>query len=125
MKLILDNYAWMEHFIGSKREEVVKSYLENEILTQTLVLMELSYRVNQEGGDFKKVLNFIKSKSTIRGINEDIILEFSEVYNLLKKRDKSISFVDTLIFTLAKLENTKTLTEYLHFKDLENVQFLK
>ena|SRR3989344_8735893 len=125
MKLIFDTYAWIEYFIGSKKGEVVKSYFDNEILTPTLVLMELSYRFDQEGWDFKKFLNFIKSKSTIMGINEDTILEFGKFYNLLKKKEKSISFVDTLIFTLAKLENTKILTGDLHFKEFENVEFLK
>ena len=125
MKLIFDTYAWIEYFIGSKKGEVVKSYFDNEILTPTLALMELSYRFDQEGWDFKKFLNFIKSKSTIMGINEDTILEFGKFYNLLKKKEKSISFVDTLIFTLAKLENTKILTGDLHFKEFENVEFLK
>jgi len=125
MKIIFDTYAWIEYFIGSKKGEVVKSYFNNEILTPTLVLMELSYRFGQEGWDFKKFLNFIKSKSTIIGVNENTILEFGKIYNLLKKKDKSISFVDAVIFALAKIENSKILTGDLHFKEFENVEFLK
>ena len=110
MKLIFDTYAWIEYFIGSKKGESVEEYFNHEILTPSLVLMELSYRFNQKGWDLKKFLNFIKSKSVIIGVNEEVIIQFGHFYNSLKKKNKEMSFVDILIFTLAKVENGSILS---------------
>ncbi len=125
MKLIFDTYAWIEYFIGSEKGRIVQEYFNYEILTPSLVLMELSYKFDQAGWDFKKFLNFIKSKSRIIGIDEQTILEFGKIYNFLKLKNKDIGFVDIVIFTLAKVEESKILTGDKHFRDFDNILFLE
>lgn len=125
MKLIFDTYAWIEYFIGSQKGKIVQNYFDHEILTPNLVLMELSYRFDQSGWDFKRFLNFIKSKSKIIGVYDEVIINFGPIYNNLKTKNKEMSFVDIVIFTLAKTYDSKILTGDKHFKGFENVIFLE
>ena len=74
MRVIFDTYAWIEYFKGSKQGEIVNEYLkEHEIITPSIVLLELSYRADKEGWDIKRYLSFIKIHSSIIGINDIII----------------------------------------------------
>ncbi len=45
MKIVFDTYAWVEFFEGTRKGKIVNEYLENEeVLTPSIVLLELSYR---------------------------------------------------------------------------------
>ena len=87
MKIVFDTFAWIEYFQGTKKGKKVKEYLENnEILTPVIVLLELSYKADKEGWDFKKFLDFIKYKSEIIRLNEEFILNFGKLYNKTKNK---------------------------------------
>jgi len=126
MRVIFDTYAWIEYFKGSKQGEIVNEYLkEHEIITPSIVLLELSYRADKEGWDIKRYLSFIKIHSSIIGINDKIIIEFGRIYNKTKKEIKDMGFVDILILTISILENAKILTGDKHFRSFESTIFLQ
>lgn len=125
MKIVFDTFAWVEYFQGTKKGEKVREYLENnEILTPVIVLLELSYKADKEGWDFKKFLNFIKYKSEIIGINEEFVLNFGKLYNKTKNKVKGIGFADISILNTAKLNKAKVLTGDLHFSKLKEGMML-
>lgn len=125
MKIIFDTYAWIEYFEGSKKGEIVKKYLEREeILTPLIVLLELSYKADKEKWDFKKLLNFIKIKSEIVGINEEFVLSFGKTYNKMKKKIKGIGFADVIILNTTRLYDAKILTGDKHFSKIDRAIIL-
>lgn len=126
MKIVFDTYAWIEYFRASLQGEIVKKYLETEeIITPSIVLLELSYRANKEGWDMKKYFNFIRIKSKIIGINEEFILRFGALYNSTKKKIKGIGLADVIILMTALLHDTKVLTGDEHFKTIKEAIILE
>jgi predicted nucleic acid-binding protein len=126
MKIIFDTSAWIEYFLDAKNADMVEEFLSNsEIITPSIVLLELSYRADKEKWNIKEVLSFIKIKSEIKGINEDLILNFGKLYNETKNRVKNISLADCIILATAKLENCRILTCDKHFSIYENSIIIK
>ena len=125
MKIVFDTYAWIEYFNATKKGEVVKEHLENdEIITPAIVLLELSYRSDQERWDFGKYLNFIKTNSKIIGMNEKFILTFGKVYNKIKRQIKDISMADIIVLHTSILSDAKILTGDEHFKKINRAIIL-
>ena len=126
MRIVFDTYAWIEYFEGSKKGEVVTEYLEksNKIYTPLVVLLELSYKADKEKWDFKKLLNFIKIKSEIIGINETFVFSFGNLYNTLKKQNRGFGFVDAVILNTAILNEAKVLTGDKHFSKVDRAILL-
>ena len=117
MKIVFDTYSWIEYFKGTQKGHVVGKYLsENSILTPSIVLLELSYRADKEGWDFKKFFAFIRNNSQVIGLNESFILSFGEVYNKAKKQAKDISMADVVVLHTALLNDAKVLTGDKHFE---------
>ena len=123
--IVFDTYAWIEYFIDGKNANSIENYLKNEvILTPILVLLEISNKANKENWDIKKHMNFIKLKSTIFGLTEDVIIENGKNYNNIRKKIKDFGIVDSTILTTARINNCKILTGDPHFKSLDNVELL-
>jgi len=124
--IVFDTYAWVEYFRGSLQGKKVQGFLaKEEVLTPVLVLVELSVKSAKEGWDFEKHLEFIKSKSLIVGINEEIIKQAGGFYVAMRKKNPSFGLIDALIFLVAKEHQAKIITGDPHFKNLENVEFLE
>ena len=126
MEIVFDTYAWMEYFLDTQNAGIVEDYLNKEaILTPSIVLLELSYKADREGWDFKRLLNFIKLNSKIIGLNDSFVLDFGKVYNKLKKEVKKIGITDIIIIHTAKMYNAKILTGDEHFSKIDCVIMLK
>lgn len=126
MVIVFDTFAWIEYFTDTKNADVIESYIENgDIITPSIVLLELSYKADKEGWDFKKHLDFIKIKSKIVGMNEEFILKFGKIYNESKKKVKGMGLADIYILTTAILNNGKVLTGDIHFESFEQTIFLE
>lgn len=120
MAIVFDTYAWIEYFNATKKGSIVKKYLEEEdVITPTIVLLELSYKSDKEGWDFIKYSNFIKNNSKIVGINEKFILSFGRAYNNVKKKVKKIGITDIIIIHTATMNDAKVLTGDPHFSELK------
>ena len=126
VKIVFDTYAWIEYFEGSKKGEIAKEYLENsEVLTPVVVLLELSYKFEKEGGDFKKHLNFIKLNSKIVGFNDDFVLSFGKIYNKMKKKIRDFGLADAIVLNTAEIYNANVLTGDKHFSNINGVILLE
>ncbi len=126
MRVVFDTYAWIEFFKGTEKGKAAKKYLmENNVLTPSIALLELSYRADKEGWNFERYLNFIKLNSEIIGISEKFVLTFGELYNKIKKQVRDISFADIIILHTAKLNKAKVLTGDKHFSNIKDTIILK
>ncbi|RLG88526.1 MAG: type II toxin-antitoxin system VapC family toxin, partial [Thermoprotei archaeon] len=94
-RLVIDTYAWIEFFIGSKKGEMVKDYLlgENEVYTPSIVLAEIARKYLQENMTEKivrKRLELIAKISIVIDIDEKLALETGKAYLELVKHAKNI-----------------------------------
>jgi len=125
MKIVFDTYAWIEYFEGTKKGNIVKDYLEKyDVLTPIIVLLELSYKADDEGWDFNKYLNFVKVNSDIVGMNEKFVLSFGKTYNKVKKKIRKIGFADVIVLNTAILHEAKILTGDKHFEEIDEAVIL-
>jgi len=125
MRILFDTYAWMEYFRGSWKGKKVQNYFKSEkILTPTIVLARLSCKAAKENWGIAKYLEFIKSKSLIITLNEEIITNTGKLYCEMRKEKPHFSLPDAIILSTAINENSKTLTGDKHFKGLREVEFL-
>ncbi len=125
MNVVFDTYAWIEYFLGSEQGKIVESYIKESIITPFIVLLELSYRADKEGWNFKQYLDFMKVNSKITSVTEEFILKFGQVYNRVKKDVPGIGIADAIVLLTALEENAKILTGDEHFKNLPQVIFLE
>jgi len=126
MKMVFDTYTWIEYFLGTQKGKTVEQYLsENDIITPTIVLIELSYKAAKEGWNFKEYFEFIKSKSLTIDIKREVIMETGKVCVEMKKKQPHFSLVDVLILTIALVERAAILTGDKDFTGLEHAIFLK
>lgn len=124
--IVFDTYAWIEYFLDSEKADKVESYLINdEVITPLLVLLELSVKAEKEGWDIKKHIEFIKTKSTISNLTEEIIVNTGKTYNDMRKKIKDFGLIDATIFTTALLNKCNLLTGDKHFMNIKDVVFLK
>ncbi len=123
--IIFDTYAWIEYFKGSQKGRTVEKYLNGEVATPSIVLVELSCKSAREKWDFEKYLEFIKSKSAIIGMNEETIIKCGKIYAEEKKKKPGFSIADAIILATAIKSNAKVLTGDEHFRDLKEAIMVK
>lgn len=92
----------MGSFLGLEQGKLVESCLMENIITPFIVLLELSYRADKEGWDFKKCLNFIKMHSKISALTEEFIVDFGSLYNKTKKEMPTIGIADVITLLTTK-----------------------
>lgn len=124
--IIFDTYAWIEYFRGSPPGKKVQIFLDNEdVITPSLVLVELSVKAAKEGWDFEKHLRFIQAHSLIIGISENVVKQSGKLYVMMRKKHSQFGLIDAVIFLTGKERNARILTGDPHFKGLDNVEFLE
>ena len=126
MRVLFDTYAWVEYFLGSTKGKIVEKILEqNEVLTPVIVLIELSCKAARERWNFNKQLEFIKAKSLILDIGEKVILKTGSVYLKMRSNIKDFGFIDSIILATSMIEMADIVTGDKHFRNLNNVKYLK
>lgn len=120
--IVIDTFAWVEYFLGSKKGKIVEEYLnENDLVTPSIVLIELSCKSAKENWNFGKLLSFIKSKSNILGIKESVIEKCGKIYIRERNKKGKFGMNDATIWAVAESINAKILTGDEHFKDYKEV----
>jgi len=125
---LLDTYAWVEYFIGSKEGEKVKNLIEDQIFhTSIISIAELSDKYHRENlsSEWQKRYQFIVSKSSILPCSLKIMKNSGFRKLELRKKEKTIGLVDAIIVETAIQHNLILVSGDLHFETLDNVYYLK
>jgi predicted nucleic acid-binding protein len=125
---VIDSYAWIEYFRGSKRGFPVRNYVEKEnSATPTIVIAEISRKLLKEvlagretavGRESK--LDFIKTSTFVVELNEEIARLAGEIDVERKKMVRDWGLADSIILATARKEDAKVVTGNKHFIDLKN-----
>lgn len=129
MKYVIDSYAWIEYFIGSRMGEKVKPLIENseEKITPTICLAEVYAKTlkveSQELAEKQKA--FIKEKSSLAFLDESIAVESAKLNVRLKREIDGWGLADSIVYATATAKKAEVVTGDEHFRKLENVLFIK
>jgi len=129
LSLVVDTYAWIEYFRGTRKGEVVKNYLlsSSSIYTPSIVLAEVARKYIREGipGDVvKERLRAITSISAIVHIDAELALKAGETYLELLEYSKKQqlkqkpSLNDAIVLATARKLGAKVITGDQHFRNL-------
>jgi predicted nucleic acid-binding protein len=129
MKYVIDSYAWIEYFMGTKAGRQVKPIIEqtDEKITPAIALAEIYAKTlkteSQESAEKQKV--FIKEKSVICPLDETIAVESAKTDVAIKKKIIGWGLADSIVYATGTAKKAKVVTGDEHFKKLENVIFIK
>jgi predicted nucleic acid-binding protein len=119
-RYVIDSYAWIEYFRGSKAGETVRDIIEKaDTATPTIVLAELSDKYLREKLDFQEDLFFIKSKSHILPLDEETALAAGEINVSMKKEVPGWGMADSIVLATVRAKNAKVVTDDQHFRTLK------
>jgi predicted nucleic acid-binding protein len=129
MRYVVDSYAWLEYFMGTKAGEAAKPIIEcvEEKITPAICLAEVyakTLRVeNQELAEKQKT--FIKEKSALAYLDEPIAVESAKVQVRMKKEINGWGLADSVVYATALVKKAEVVTGDEHFRELKNVVFIK
>ncbi|MBS3090905.1 PIN domain-containing protein [Candidatus Pacearchaeota archaeon] len=119
---VIDSYAWIEYFKGSKQGEAASRFIESEkAATSVISIAELSEKYLKEKKDFQERLSFMIFKTKIINLTSDIALEAGKLNFENKKKIKDFGMADAIILATAKLVNGKVVTGDEHFINLNSI----
>jgi predicted nucleic acid-binding protein len=129
MKYVIDSYAWIEYFMGTKAGEKAKPIIESseEKITPTICLAEVYAKTlkveSQELAEKQRI--FIKEKSALATLDESIAVESAKIQTKMKTEIVGWGLADSIIYATALLRKAEVITGDEHFKKLKNVLFIK
>ncbi len=129
MRYVIDSYAWLEYFMGTKAGENAKAIIENfeEKITPTICLAEVYGKTlkveNQEVAEKQRA--FIKEKSALVYLDESIAVESAKVQVRMKKEIDGWGLADSMVYATAIVKKGEVVTGDEHFRKLKNVLFIK
>lgn len=129
MKYVIDSYAWLEYFMGTKVGERVKEIIDNseEKITPTICLAEVYAKTlkveDQQLAEKQKA--FIKEKSAIVFLDEMIAVEAAKVLVNNKKEIDGWGMADSIVYATAIVKKADVVTDDEHFRKLKNVLLIE
>ena len=125
-RMIIDSYAWIEYFFGSKKGMELNGLLGNPgLYTLESNLAEIYEWALRNNDDFKICHKIIVSNSNIIPINRKDWLRGVELKAKMRVKQKDFGMLDALMLAKQEELGCKIITGDPHFKGMKNVVFLK
>ncbi len=119
---VIDTFAWIEYFAGSARAEKARPYIEKgDAITPALVVAEFTDKYAREGIDPKERLKFIRAKTAIAPLDDDIAEAAGRISAARRSRVSGWGMADSCVLATARARGAKVVTGDNHFKDLDDV----
>ncbi len=120
MKL-LDSFAWIEYFMGSRKGAKVRKYVEgNEpVYTPSICLTEIKSRYLRDGKDPKTRMDLIVERSFIIPLDIEIALLAADM-----KQKHKLHMIDAIIYATSQHKNLTLVTGDKHFKGMPDVEII-
>jgi predicted nucleic acid-binding protein len=134
VKTVIDTYAWIEIFIGSKSGEKAKEILQKaeETYTPDVVIAEIARKYLREGMKEQTILErltTIEETSEIIPIDKNIAFESAKCYLELTEKTKTRklkapSLFDAIVLATARKLGAKMVTGDEHFKQINETLWI-
>ncbi len=117
--MLLDSYAIMELFRGTKKGEKVRDLLEEEkeVYISTLTIYEVGAALQRELGKKKahEYVNSIKTHYQVVEVSEEVALEAVELRGRFK-----LPAMDCLIYASARQKGARIVSGCKHFREIKD-----
>jgi predicted nucleic acid-binding protein len=134
VKTVIDTYAWIEIFIGSKNGEKAKEILQKaeETYTPDVVIAEIARKYLREGIKEQTILErltTIEETSEIIPIDKNIAFESAKCYLELMEKAKTRKFkapslFDAIVLATARTLGAKLVTGDEHFEEINETLWI-
>ena len=122
MKFFFDTYALLEIFYGN---EVYRKYLDAEVVTTKLNLMEIYDHLSREqGGDIADQY-YGETVGYAVDFDDRDIKEGMKFRLKMKKEGENLSYVDALGYVISERFRIKFLTGDNVFEGIDNVEYVR
>lgn len=122
MKFFFDTYALLEIFYGN---EVYRKYLDAEVVTTKLNLMEIyDHLFREQGGDIADQY-YGETVGYAVDFDDRDIKEGMKFRLKMKKEGENLSYVDALGYVISERFRIKFLTGDNVFEDIDNVEYVR
>ena len=124
---IIDSYAWVEYFIGSKKGEVLMGLFNdknNHFFTVECCLAEIRLWCLKNNKDFNEFYKIIMANSDIVNLDEIDWIKAGEEQFKQKKLQKDFGLIDSILIVKQEQYNYMIISGDKHFKSLKNVLFI-
>jgi len=130
MIYVIDSYAWLEYFMGTPAGMEAKKIVDsttNEKLTPTICLAEIYAKILRIEGQEKAELRrtFIKTRSAIVSLTEDIAIEAAKINIEMKEKTKGWGLADSIVLGTARKKKARVLTGDQHFQNLPETAYIE
>ena len=117
--VVLDSFAWIEYFNGTSAGEKVQSFLETGfVVTPAIVVAELSEKHKRLNRDFGPKYDFVKARTSVVPLEEELARAAGELNFERKKRVKGWGMADSIVLATARRSGSRIVTGDPHFRDL-------
>lgn len=130
MRYVIDSYAWLEYFMGTGAGEEARKVIDSvddEKLTPTICVTEIySKSLKVEGSESAELRrSFIKSRSAIVTLTEEIAVEAAKIDVEMKRKMKGWGMADSIVLGTTRKKKAKVLTGDEHFLALKETKYIK
>ncbi len=123
---VLDTFAWIEYFAGTRQGENARPYVEGgEAITPSIVIAEFTDKYQREGMNPTERLSFIKTKSAVSPLDDGLAESAGMISATRRKEVKGWGLVDSVVLATARAIGAKVVTGDEHFRDLEETIMIK
>ena len=125
--IIIDTYAWVEYFNGSKKGERLRGFFKKEeasLYTVECCLAEIKTWCLREEKDFEQIYQAIKANSIVIPVFTNDWLDAAEERFKIKNSGGNFGLIDALQVAKQKRLKAKIITGDKHFKTLKNIIFI-
>lgn len=124
--LVLDSFAWVEYFLGSRLgREVDRQLRRSRCATPTIVLAELADKYTREGiPDLARDLDFVEARTTVVPLDRGIAEGAGRLRAEMRKTAADAPLADAIVYATARRLGADVLTGDPHFRSLRGVVYL-
>jgi len=127
-KFVIDAYAWIEYFDGTKSGEEARKIIENpnnSISTSVITIAELLSHFRRKKQDFQEAKKVLSSLSAFYPINSEFAEEAGLLHADIKSKNRHFGLADTFVLLTAKKLNAKVLTGDEDFREIKEAILIK
>lgn len=124
----MDTYAWVEYFKGSEEGQKVRELfddLTNKFITMECCIAELKGWSLRENISFQEILNIFETNSEVIPVSKENWINAAVIKREMMKSIKDFGLIDAILVAKQREIKCKIITADPHFKDLNDVEFIK
>lgn len=125
-RLILDSWAWLEYFLGSKAGLVVKRHIEEEeAYTHSVTISEVISKLRRQGKDTEDAIQSFAALPRIVDTDRGNAAKVGELHARTRTDIPNFSLADAFVLEAARRMELKVLTRDPDFRRIKEAEFLE